>query len=161
MKKITQFVLQTEAAAQVTLRLPYDLRKRSRFKAESTEGESLGVMLPRGRVLRDGDRLRDDSGRLVAVQAAPEILSIAAAAAPYLLARAAYHLGNRHVPLQIGPGWLRYQHDHVLDAMVVGLGLRVTVESAPFEPEDGAYASGEGGRHDHTDARSAHHDHDH
>lgn len=149
MKKIQQFVLHTDAAAQVTLRLPYDLRKKSRFKTESTEGESLGVMLPRGRVLRDGDQLLDDSGRVVAVQAAPETLSSAAADDPYLLARAAYHLGNRHVPLQIGPGWLRYQHDPVLDAMVAGLGLRVTVEAAPFEPEDGAYASGEIGHHDH------------
>lgn len=161
MKTITQFVPHTDAAVQVTLRLPYDLRKKSRFKTESIQGESLGVMLPRGRVLRDGDQLRDDSGRLVGVEAAPETLSIAATGDPYLLARAAYHLGNRHVPLQIGPGWLRYQHDHVLDAMVVGLGLRVTVESAPFEPEDGAYATGDGGHRDHVDAHPAHADHDH
>ncbi|MGK2913842.1 MAG: urease accessory protein UreE [Porticoccaceae bacterium] len=168
MKKILQFVPQTEAVAQVTLRLPYDVRKKSRFKAESTEGEGFGVMLPRGRVLRDGDQLLDDSGRIVAVQAAPENLSIAAADDPCLLARAAYHLGNRHVPLQIGTGWLRYQHDHVLDAMVVGLGLHVSVEALPFEPEDGAYASGEGAHsgHHHVDddrdhSHHAHHEHDH
>ena len=156
MKKILQLAPQTEAAAQVTLRLTYDLRKKSRFKAESTQGEGFGVMLPRGRILRDGDRLLDDSGRIVAVQAAPETLSSAAADDPCLLARAAYHLGNRHVPLQIGAGWLRYQHDHVLDAMVAGLGLHLRVESAPFEPEAGAYAGGEGGLSGH-----AHQDHDH
>lgn len=159
MKKILQFAPPATDAAQVTLRLPYDVRKKSRFKAESTQGEGFGVILPRGRVLRDGDQLLDDSGRVVAVQAASETLSIAAADDPYLLARAAYHLGNRHVPLQIGAGWLRYQHDHVLDAMVAGLGLRVTVDSAPFEPEDGAYASGEDAHAHHGSDPAREHEH--
>ena len=65
------------------------------------------------------------------------------------MARACYHLGNRHVALQIGEGWVRYQHDHVFDAMVTGLGLNVIVEQAPFEPEAGAYSQGHAHHHDH------------
>jgi len=77
------------------------------------------------------------------VSAAPETVSTVRCAEPQLLARIAYHLGNRHVALQIGTGWLRYQHDHVLDAMVQGMGLNVSVEQAPFEPEAGAYQGAE------------------
>jgi urease accessory protein len=73
------------------------------------------------------------------------------------LARAAYHLGNRHVALQIGEGWLRYKHDHVLDEMLHGLGLKVAVEQAPFEPEAGAYHSGA----DSTDNQRPIHTHSH
>ena len=73
---------------------------------------------------------------------------------PRALARAAYHLGNRHVALQIGPGWLRYCHDHVLDDMLRGLGLTVTVEQAPFEPEAGAYHADADGAHSHGHSHS-------
>ncbi len=112
------------------------------------------MFLERGTILRDGDLLLADDGRVVEVEAAPESVSTVQADDPRQLARACYHLGNRHVALQIGAGWLRYQHDHVLDDMVRGLGLEVRSELAPFEPEGGAYVShaashGHGHTHSH------------
>jgi len=96
-------------------------------------------LLPRGTVLRDGDRLRAVNGLVIAVQAAAESVSTARSDDVTRFARVCYHLGNRHMPLQIGPGWLRYLADHVLDKMVEELGLTVVHEQAPFEPEAGAY----------------------
>lgn len=133
------------AAAQLIL--PFELRSRSRLRARLSSGEEVGVMLERGQMLRGGELLRASDGRVIEVVAAVEAVSTARSAQPRSLLRAAYHLGNRHVALQLGDGWLRYSHDHVLDEMVRGLGLAVTVEQAPFEPEAGAY-HGEGG-HDH------------
>lgn len=146
MRKITTFVeaeqlALVDASTADVLELTYDTRKKSRFKARTSSGEQLGVILPRGRVLRGGDVLADESGALVRVIAAPEQISRVRSEDPWLLARAAYHLGNRHVPLQVDSDWLGYQHDHVLDAMVRGLGLQVSVEQASFEPEEGAYAA--------------------
>jgi urease accessory protein len=92
-------------------------------------------------VLRQGDLLRTKTGRVVQVNAAPEEVSTASTDDPRRLARACYHLGNRHIPLQIGPNWLRYLQDHVLDDLVRELGLTVVQERAPFEPEAGAYGS--------------------
>ena len=152
------------AVATLSLCLPFDERKKSRLRTRTTCGEEVGLMLPRGQILRHGTLLQDESGRVIEVLAAGEVVSDVHCDDPHLLTRAAYHLGNRHVPLQIGPGWLRYQHDHVLDEMVKGLGLTVTVETAPFEPEDGAYA-GQGrshGHHHHDDEDNGHsHDHHH
>lgn len=126
-------------APQATLTLPLEQRNRSRLRVMLDNGAEAGVFLERGTRLRDGDMLADDDGFTVLVRAAPELVSTVTSDDPLTLARASYHLGNRHVPLQIEPGGLRYQHDHVLDAMVRGLGLDVTVEQAPFEPEAGAY----------------------
>lgn len=123
------------------LTLPFDTRQKSRFKARLDDGTEVGVFLPRGTLLRGGDLLLAADGRVIAVQAAPERVSTVSTADPLRLARACYHLGNRHVPLQIGAGWARYLHDHVLDQMVIGLGLKVVAESAPFEPEPGAYGA--------------------
>ena len=92
-------------------------------------------------VLRHGELLLADDGRVIEVQAAPETVSTVRTDNGLMLARASYHLGNRHVALQIGPGWLRYIHDHVLDDMLRGFGLAVVVEQAPFEPEGGAYVA--------------------
>jgi urease accessory protein len=131
--------LQTPAPPDARLVLPFDLRSRSRFRAHLVSGEEVGVILERGQVLRGGDLLQADDGRVIEVAAAPESVSNVRSADPQRLARAAYHLGNRHVALQIGDGWLRYRHDHVLDDMLQGLGLQVQVEQAPFEPEAGAY----------------------
>lgn len=142
--------------------LPFQLRSRSRFRAQLDNGESVGVMLARGQVLRGGDLLLADDGRVVSVEAARESVSTVFSGDPRLLARAAYHLGNRHVALQIDSLWLRYGHDHVLDDMVRGLGLRVVVDEQPFEPEAGAYHSdshGHGAAHGH--AHDGGHDHDH
>ena len=135
--------------ARAMLTLPFDLRQKSRLRARLDSGEDVGLFLPRGTVLRHGDRLRATDGRVIEVRAAPETVSTARATDPLLLARAAYHLGNRHVALQLGPGWLRYLHDHVLDGMVRELGLTVIGERAPFEPEAGAYGGGHHHGHDH------------
>jgi urease accessory protein len=90
-------------------------------------------------VLRGGDLLRLSDQRVAKVLAAKESVSTVQSSVPRALMRAAYHLGNRHIPLEIGEGYLRYLHDHVLDAMVRDLGLTVRADSAPFEPEGGAY----------------------
>lgn len=126
-------------AADARLVLPFETRSRSRFKGRLENGEPVGVVMTRGRVLRGGDLLLADDGRVIEVGAAAESVSTARSADARLLARAAYHLGNRHVALELGAGWLRYAHDHVLDGMVGILGLELAVELMPFEPEAGAY----------------------
>lgn len=135
------------AAPSARVELAYEARSRSRLRARISTGEEAAIVLDRGRVLRGGDLLLADDGRVVEVLAAPESVSTASGANAGALLRAAYHLGNRHVALQIGTGWLRYLHDHVLDDMVRGLGLAVNVEQAPFEPEAGAYGESGGGHH--------------
>jgi urease accessory protein len=149
--------LQQPRAPDARLVLPFEVRSRSRFRAQLSDGQEVGVILPRGQILRDGDQLLSPDGRVIEIAAAPETVSIVRTADLRWLARAAYHLGNRHVALQIGEGWLRYSHDHVLDEMLQGLGLKVTVEQAPFEPEAGAYHSGP----DSTDNQRATHTHSH
>ncbi len=134
--------------AEDSVTLPFERRQRSRLRARLDGGEEVALVLPRGTVLRNGDRLRGEDGRVIEVCAASETVSTVTAPDAILLARACYHLGNRHVSLQIGAGWVRYLHDHVLDGMVEAMGLAVTVESAPFEPEAGAYGS-EHGAHAH------------
>ena len=134
-------------AAYSTATLPLDQRIKSRLKITLDNGEPAGLFLNRGSTLRDGDRLRAESGEIIEIRAASESVSTLYLENPLQIARACYHLGNRHVPLQIEPGFIRYQHDHVLDDMLAGLGMQVVVESAPFEPEAGAY-----GGHQHSHA---------
>ncbi|MFQ6575855.1 urease accessory protein UreE [Pseudomonas sp. UM16] len=125
-----------------TLTLTLDTRIKSRVRVTLDDGREAGLMLERGQLLRGGELLGDEYGcEVVRVLAAPEQVSTVRCSDSLLLARASYHLGNRHVPLQIDTGFVRYQHDHVLNEMVRGLGLQVTVEQAPFEPEAGAYQS--------------------
>lgn len=144
-----------------TLKLSYDDRRKSRLRVWSELQREVGILLAWGSVLRDGDLLAANSGEVLLVRAAPEPLSEVRTRDWHLLTRAAYHLGNRHVPLQIEPGILRYQHDHVLDEMLVGLGLSVSVVEAPFEPERGAYARGSAHGHDHEDAHAHGHEDEH
>lgn len=132
------------------LTLPHERRIISRQRVTLDDGSEAGLFLPRGSSLQHGDVLQGASGELIRVQAASETVSTLRCADPWLLARACYHLGNRHVPLQILPGMIRYQHDHVLDDMLHGLGLQVVVEQAPFEPEAGAYGSGHSHGHSHS-----------
>ena len=132
------------APASERLVLNFDARTKCRLRTRLLSGEEVGLFLERGRVLRGGDRLLANDGRIVEVVATDEALLEGRCADPLLLARSAYHLGNRHVAVQIGfdaqGGWLRFAADHVLGDMVVGLGLPVTEIFAPFEPEAGAYS---------------------
>jgi urease accessory protein len=142
-----------EGRAAARLVLPFELRQRSRLLAALDSGEEVGLLMPRGTVLRGGDRLQSSDGRLVEVVAAPEELSIVRSNDNRQLARAAYHLGNRHIAVQITADSIRYLKDHVLDDMLRGLGLQVASEVLPFEPEAGAYATSHGhGGHSHEHA---------
>lgn len=143
------------------LTLPYERRIISRQRVTLDDGSDAGLFLPRGTVLQDGDYLKATSGEVVVVKAANETVSSLYCDDPLLLARACYHLGNRHVPLQITQGMIRYQHDHVLDDMLHGLGLHVLVEQASFEPEPGAYGGGHGHSHDHDHPHDHAHSHSH
>ena len=153
--------LTTRQPATAQLVLPFELRQRSRLRAQLTSGEEVGLFLERGMILRGGDLLRAEDGTVIEVVAALETVSTVCESDATRLARAGYHLGNRHVPVQIGPGWLRYGHDHVLDDMVRGLGSTVVVERAPFEPEAGAYGHSHGAHahshsHEHGDTEHSH-----
>ncbi|HXC39881.1 MAG TPA: urease accessory protein UreE, partial [Burkholderiales bacterium] len=133
------------------LRLPFDSRQKSRLRAVLVSGEEVGLDLPRGDLLRGGDLLVASDGRVVEVVAQPEkVLHITCTDAQEL-ARAAYHLGNRHVAVEVGEGYLRIGSDHVLAQLLRGLGATVEDMEAPFEPEAGAYGEGHahgGGGHD-------------
>lgn len=133
-----------------TLTIDLDTRLKSRGQVMLDDGREAGLMLPRGQILRGGELLStEDGAEVVRIIAAVETVSTAYAADALLLARICYHLGNRHVPLQIEPGWVRYQHDHVLDDLARGLGAQVSTGQAPFEPEAGAYQSAPHGHHHH------------
>jgi urease accessory protein len=129
------------AAVAGVATLSFEQRRKSRLLVTLDDGREAALLLPRGTILHDGDLLRVDGDptAMVAVRAAAEMLSVARAGDPHLIARAAYHLGNRHVPLEIEREWLAYEHDHVLDDMVRELGLTVETRVAPFEPEAGGY----------------------
>jgi urease accessory protein len=124
-----------------TLSLTAEERVRSRYPFTADSGEPLYLDLPRGTVLNHGDLLQGDHGQWVRVLAKPEPVLTVTAADPFLLLRAAYHLGNRHVPLEITPHYLRLSPDSVLRDLLHHLGLQVTTETAPFSPESGAYGS--------------------
>jgi len=151
----------TAAPATDSVALAYDERKRSRLKVTLASGTEAGIFLERGDHLRGGDKLQAEAGStVVEIHAAPERLIEAVTDSPLLFARAAYHLGNRHVPVQILPtehgGKLRFQTDHVLAEMVKGLGCTVCDTEAPFQPESGAYGA-HGGHHHHGDDHDAEH----
>ena len=165
------------------LELTFDKRQKSRLRAQLDSGEDVALDLPRGELLRGGDLVVASDGRIVEIVAQLEQVVHAVCADAAALARAAYHLGNRHVPVQVGAGFLRIAADHVLEDMLQGLGATLERMQAPFEPEAGAYAGGhhhhdEGGEgggaarihefgaahdhgHDHHDRDTAHRGHDH
>ena len=138
MRQLTHF-LSSQTPADATLTIPYEQRQHSRFRTRLDSGEEVGVILERGSILRDGDRLGSSDGFVVGILAAKEKVSTVHGSNMQELARVAYHLGNRHVALQVGKNWVRYLYDYVLDEMVQQFGLRVVVEQAAFEPEAGAY----------------------
>ena len=139
-----------------TVELDWDVRQKSRFDATDSQGRQIGVFLPRGTAVRGGDVLVAEDGSLVRVIAAPQpVLRITACAkhgTPFDLTRAAYHLGNRHVPIELQPDHLKIEPDHVLADMLRAMHLTVTQESLPFEPEGGAYAAAGHHHHDHHHA---------
>lgn len=147
-----------------TIELDWDIRQKSRFEAADSLGRQLGIFLPRGTLVRGGDVLVAEDGSLVKVIAAPQtVLRITACTShgsPFDLTRAAYHLGNRHVPIELKPDHLKIEPDHVLAEMLRSMHLIVNEVSESFEPEGGAYSAGghghahEGG-HDHAHAPAA------
>lgn len=155
-----------------TVVLDFDDRHRRRMTMTGTRGLEFLLDLEAAVALRGGDALVLEDGRLIEVVAAPEPLIEIRGSDPHHLVRVAWHLGNRHLPTQIMPKGLRIRRDHVIEAMVKGLGARVIEIEAPFDPEGGAYAGGGHGnaaddhRHDHaahdhaSDDDSGHHHHD-
>lgn len=147
--RLTRCVVST-GRIDAVIHLTYEQRARSRLRARLDDGREVGILLARGECASSDNLLASEDGTVVEVRAADEPVSTARCDDPTLLARAAYHLGNRHVALEIRPGRLRWLHDHVLDGMVKGLGLDVVSELAPFEPEPGAYGGFAGHGHDHA-----------
>lgn len=132
------------------LELPFDQRQKSRLRVTLASGREAALFLSRGIILRGGDLIQSEDGSVVVqIVAAQEPVYNVIGPTPRDLMRAAYHLGNRHVPLQIGDGWLRLEQDYVLRDMLLGLGMQVSEVQAPFEPEAGAYGGGH--RHGHDD----------
>lgn len=146
-----------------TIELDWDVRQKSRFDATDSIGRSLGVFLPRGTVARGGDVLVAEDGSLIRVIAAPQsVLKITHCTQhgrPYDLIRAAYHLGNRHVPIELKPDHLKIEPDHVLADMLRAMHLIVHAVEEAFEPENGAYAAG--GHHTHVEHSHGEHSHSH
>ena len=146
--------------------LDWDVRQKSRFDATDSQGRALGVFLPRGTVVRGGDVLVAEDGSLIVVRAAAQPVLVVTPCAehgsPFDLLRAAYHLGNRHVQLELKPDRLKLEPDHVLAEMLKHMHLTVTEANEAFEPEGGAYAiGGHGHAHDQHDHDHGHHDHGH
>ncbi len=133
-----------------TLTLAFDARCKSRLAATLDSGEEVALLLPRGTVLRDGDVLVADDGRLVRVVAAPESVLYVRAPDVLTLTRAAYHLGNRHTPVEVGVDYLKLEYDPVLADMLKRLGALVDQVEMPFQPETGAYGGGHRHGHDET-----------
>ncbi len=141
-----------------TVELDWDVRQKSRFDATDSQGRHLGVFLPRGTLVRGGDVLVAEDGSLVRVLAAAQAVLVIthckAHGTPFDLTRAAYHLGNRHVPIELQPDHLKIEPDHVLADMLRAMHLIVNEAQAAFEPEGGAYST-------HGDAKAHGHDHGH
>ena len=164
--KIARAAYKVEIRGQ--LKLPFESRQKSRLRAKLVSGEEVALVLPRGEILRGGDLVTASDGRVIEVLAEPEQLLHVTCGTSAALAQAAYHLGNRHVPVEVGDGYLRLAADHVLEEMLKQLGATVAPLEAPFEPEAGAYAGGHqhsemghGGKIHEFGDREHDHDHDH
>jgi len=147
-----------------TVELDWEVRQKSRFAATDSAGRELGIFLPRGTLVRGGDVLVAEDGSLIRVIAAPQPVLVITHCrnhgTPFDLTRAAYHLGNRHVPIELQPDHLKIEPDHVLADMLRAMHLIVKAQDLPFEPEGGAYAAGHahgpGHAHDHAHDGHAH-----
>ena len=149
MIKITNKI-DSNVNAKFALTLAFESRQKARLHTQLDSGEEAGLFLPRGIILRGGDKLQAESGEIIEIISANEEVSTATSEDPLLLMRASYHLGNRHVPLEIKPTYLRFHYDHVLNEMLEHLNLSISKESAPFEPESGAYSKGHSHTHSHN-----------
>ena len=143
-------IAETELVNLRRLLLPFDLRQKSRLRATLDNGAEVALFLPRGTVLRDGDLLEAQDGSLIRVVAAPQNVLYATAKNPHALMRAAYHLGNRHVPVELGENFLKLETDPVLKEMLLQLEVTLREDYLPFQPEGGAYGGGH--RHGHESA---------
>jgi urease accessory protein len=177
MLSINKLIPQGRGLAAVLLKraasveLDWDVRQKSRFDATDSTGRELAVILPRGSAVRGRDVLVAEDGSLIVVKAAPQSVMVvrhcSEHGSPFDLLRAAYHLGNRHVQLELQPDRLLLEPDHVLADMLKQMHLLVSDEQLPFEPETGAYAAGSHAHahgHDHGSGHAeahAHHDHEH
>ena len=148
-----------------TVELDWDVRQKSRFAATDSAGRELGIFLPRGTLVRGGDVLVAEDGSMVRVIAALQPVLVITHCknhgTPFDLTRAAYHLGNRHVPIELQPDHLKIEPDHVLADMLRAMHLIVTEQNLAFEPEGGAYAAGHGGHSHGAHGHDHHHGHDH
>jgi urease accessory protein len=173
MLTVNKLIPQAKGLAPVLLKraavivLDWDTRQKSRFDTEDSQGRTLGVFLPRGSMVRGGDVLVAEDGSLIKVIATPQPVMVirpcSEHGSPFDLLRAAYHLGNRHVQIELQPDRLHIEPDHVLGDMLRNMHLIVTEELAPFEPEGGAYSGGGQGHahhehasHEHADGEHAH-----
>jgi urease accessory protein len=143
-------IVEAEVYKLPKLVLPFDLRRKSRFRTTLANGTEASLFLPRGSVLRDGDLLEAEDGTLIRVESALEYVLFVTAKTPNALMRAAYHLGNRHIPVELGENFLKLEIDPVLQEMLVQLGVTVREEYSPFQPEGGAYGGGHRHGHDET-----------
>jgi urease accessory protein len=149
MRRFTK--LATRSADNIPeLMLAFDARKKSRQLVRLDSGEEIGLLLPPGTVLRDGDVIESEEGSQFKIQAAQEELMMVTASDPFSLLRAAYHLGNRHTAIELRPDRILLQVDSVLRDMLLGLGLNVTSVKEQFTPESGAYGGGHKHGHDET-----------
>jgi urease accessory protein len=129
----------SEATIAFTLALTAEARQRSRLRIETPDGQGIFLRLPRGTQLQDGDLLQAEDGTVVKVLAQPEPVMTVTTGTSKDLLRAAYHLGNRHVPLEIQPTYLRLLPDPVLRHLLEHLGVEVIDEIQPFHPDGGGY----------------------
>jgi urease accessory protein len=167
----TKLIAQGAGLAPVLLKrahtctLDWDTRQKSRFELTDSAGRQIGAFLPRGGVVRGGDVLLCEDGSMVRVEASAQpllrITHCTAHGTPFDLLRAAYHLGNRHVSMELKPSYLQIEPDHVLADMLRAMHLIVTPLNAPFEPEAGAYAGGHSHAHEHDHEHAQAHDHAH
>jgi urease accessory protein len=149
MRRFTKLV-KTSAENIPHLVLAFDARKKSRQLVKLDSGEEIGILLPPGSILRDGDVIESEDGSLFKIQSAKEELMSVTAPDSFQLLRAAYHLGNRHAAIQLQPDRILLPVDLVLKEMIAGLGLTVTIVSEQFTPETGAYGGGHKHGHDET-----------
>ena len=178
MLQVSKLIPQAQGLAPALVRraahieLDWDVRQKSRFDATASDGRNVGVFLPRGTVVRGGDVLLTQDGSLLRVVAAPQaVLKITACTdhhhghthdGAFDLMRAAYHLGNRHVPIELQPDHLKIEPDHVLADMLRAMHLTVAEVREPFEPEGGAYGQQHTSGHGHAHGNQAHvHEHGH